>query len=1711
MSRKDEYNIKFDNDFEKIHKKEIEALSDEERQVMNHVIYDCEYNYCKPDSGHYCSKYYVNIKPQMIERLSEFTRENYGRVVDILVPEEFKADFYTAADNFNKYQYSQTYYRRSYRTKNYNHVARKIFPLMYDYYNMRFLDVHIGDMKNFVGNTYSYDKNLALNKFYYRDDIIAARIDAGDREVIELIKDMITSENNTNILSCCVIRAVIKSSDNELHELLCKLLVAARLSEGLRQAVCENADCGTAEAFKAIVTTVKDNNLIRFPSIKRAVGTWTGIAKEQNPDKLAEKLLDDIIYVLQSRDHCLEYINTTDAVHVYSGLWGLSFYNIEDAVSVICELTDISDNNTKSDRNIIQLMTIGYFCQDVDINSLTAKITSKVLESYPEDYKLFSMFINLYEYNYSCSSVRRPFIYKASGPSDAVLCDKEKAKRHYEIILNMYNALPKKEVVYDEILFPWHSSRISRSELIQFLLNIAIILDDNQKIDFAGSHITEVDPVSRSSFLRAVADRMQTTVQRQIVINSIADKESYTRNHAVEILSDKEITEEEYETIEGFAKYKTADLRKGVITLLKKRSAEDLKKSILRMLAAKDENIRLAALDLLLFAISKYEESDFSNEIAAVSAIESPTDREQILINEITDPNTSEEMTPENGYGIYDPKVYVKTVDFEPNIEKVSNWFSVSKSELTQMHLALIKLIDDNANLQFKGYDGEERLLGNFGSLPCNWTDRYNQRLHEVMPFHELWAQFYRETIKTPQRFWALYIDRKRTNPENMSENAQKLYNKNQRLLLGDLYDYDYRAEVLAKVDKRFSTAAFIWLRQDIFSCILDEFRPSVPIDVMQNAILHAARKLSDEELILQRAKNDSPYYWSNSQFNFTESFVLSQLRNNLIGDIGSDFETNFRILHELNVRTRELYDKFKNKDERDNFNPKLPFLCYLRAYLKQIISADVVYKSIFEIFGLESVLNTLGMIVESGLTYYDRYSVRVALADEGMELDKYNNVPKESQLFKASQMFLKTIVDKILDVELKRGDSETLFSKAVMRIQAVHGMDRLVEILKALGNETFDRSGYCYSGHQISKKQSLSHLLSVCYPDEDDNSEKFAELMKSVKLSDSRLFEIAMFAPQWIDIIEDYLKIDGFKSGCYYFMAHTAESISDKRQAIIAKYTPLTNEELNGGCFDVKWFNEVYEILGDKMFNKIYKSAKYISSSNMHTRARKYADAALGKMNIEETESLIEDKRNKDLLMSLAIIPSTDKSDILQRYEFIQNFLKESRQFGAQRRASESSAVGYALKNLAVTAGYSDETRLTLSMETELVRSNGSYFEKNKIGDYDVWIAIDNSGNSVLKFEKGGKPLKSAPAAIKKNEEFISIKTFCDKLKQQYRRTVKMFEAAMEERDLFTFSELLMLCENPVTRAITENLVFVMDEVEFVSGFVTNDGLADHNGNINTVDNSVKLRVAHPFDLYKNNVWPQYQQRIMEHGEKDGRKQPFRQVFRELYVKLDEELDKDISRIFAGYQIQTKRTVGALKSRRWIADYEDGLQKVYYKDNIIAEIYAVADWFSPSDIEAPTLEGVTFTDRKTYQKIKIKDIPDIVYSEIMRDVDLAVSVAHAGGVDPETSHSTIEMRKVIIDFNIRLFGIKNVTMEKNHAFIDGKYGRYTIHLGSGVIHLMGGHQINVTAVSSGKKSKIFLPFIDEDPKTAEIMTKIITFSQDNKIKDPFIMEQIKN
>ncbi|MDE6894556.1 MAG: DUF4132 domain-containing protein, partial [Lachnospiraceae bacterium] len=439
------------------------------------------------------------------------------------------------------------------------------------------------------------------------------------------------------------------------------------------------------------------------------------------------------------------------------------------------------------------------------------------------------------------------------------------------------------------------------------------------------------------------------------------------------------------------------------------------------------------------------------------------------------------------------------------------------------------------------------------------------------------------------------------------------------------------------------------------------------------------------------------------------------------------------------------------------------------------------------------------------------------------------------------------------------------------------------------------------------------------------------------------------------------------------------------------------------------------------------------------------------------------------------------------------------------------------------------DVTRLKLRMESRLTASYEEFFTWQPVEDVEIRIFVDETGKSSLQCRRGEKVLRSVPAKYKKNETAAECQAIVKKLKEQYTRTKQMLEQAMEDGTAFEIRELLALLENPVVRPLTEPLVYVAAEPEEdpaagmpaeaeetsaakrvpdtkIMGFLSAEGLTDWSGKVVSMSSDAKVRIAHPCDFYQEGHWTEYQKFLFA-GQI---RQPFKQVFRELYVKLSEELEKRETCLFAGYQIQPKKTVATLRGRRWVADYENGLQKVYYKEDLIVVLVALADWFSPSDIEAPTLESVVFYDRKDFSQKQICEIPERIYSEVMRDVDLAVSTAYVGGVDPEASHSTMEMRRVIVEENLRLFQVKNVQLKGNHAQINGKLGQYTVHLGSGVIHQVGNAMLHVLPVHSQHRGKIFLPFLDEDPKTAEILTKILMFAEDTKIKDPAVIRQIR-
>jgi hypothetical protein len=458
----------------------------------------------------------------------------------------------------------------------------------------------------------------------------------------------------------------------------------------------------------------------------------------------------------------------------------------------------------------------------------------------------------------------------------------------------------------------------------------------------------------------------------------------------------------------------------------------------------------------------------------------------------------------------------------------------------------------------------------------------------------------------------------------------------------------------------------------------------------------------------------------------------------------------------------------------------------------------------------------------------------------------------------------------------------------------------------------------------------------------------------------------------------------------------------------------------------------------------------------------------------------------------------------LLERYRVLQEFLRTSRRFGSQRQASEGLAVKIGLQNLARAAGYPDPVRLEWAMEAretaDLVR-DASFAS----GETSVVLFIDRWGEPELKVTKKGRALRSIPSALRKDPAIADLKERRRKLKRQASRMRRSLEQAMCRGDHFSGAELGKLFDHPVLAPMLEHLVFVGAGL---LGYPVQAGTAlrSHDGSLNSLDERVVIRIAHPYDLFASQEWSQWQRECYL-GE---RIQPFKQVFRELYLLTEaEKADQTISRRYAGHQVNPRQALALLGGRGWVNYPGEGVRRTFHDEGLSAWLTFLDGFYTPVEVEGLTLEGVQFTRRGHWQPLPLVEIPPRLFSQVMRDLDLVVSVAHQGGVDPEASASTVEMRAALVRETCALLGLNNVRLQEPHALIADQLADYSVHLGSAVVHRQPGGSLCIVPVHAQHRGRLFLPFADDDPKTAEALSKVLLLARDKEIKDPTILEQI--
>lgn len=1173
---------------------------------------------------------------------------------------------------------------------------------------------------------------------------------------------------------------------------------------------------------------------------------------------------------------------------------------------------------------------------------------------------------------------------------------------------------------------------------------------------------------------RRVIDRLITmgswdTATRDTLFKLVGDRSGYVSEAAINAVAHCQATETEVLQMEGLLTRKSSGVRRGIIGLLLNQGDDDALASVRRLLNAPRPEQRLAGLELCRELRLKGRQVETCRALASDhSQRHTLSETEQIHVETILEEDRPQ-PTLDNGLGLFDPAD--RTQPTTPFVE-------CDPQLVTSATVALLRSLDDlihthrSSAIPIKNWQGEETevLLGNVGwqfpqpdlnnPLEVDWAR---------FPLAETWETWWRERPQSEQdhdqleliRALAQFYDRKPWR-RDIDDRASM------ELLLGG-----------GEVNDTVSDLRYQLLVQIILSWLLRAHPTPGSPDFLLDVLAQNAGAMRFEQPDNERYVDD----WSGQGWRSPETLAWLSLNRYHRAACPTEWTDPH---HARFWRLLRWIDQPAPQAQRR------------RPLLEETLMAYRV--------GAASEADILDQLI--GPRQAGRWST--------LRFDELGVLTaRQPSPLLAEYPILNDLVqrcrDQIIKIELARGDLPTSASLPALQLGASGGLATLIALLQAMGRLRFTRG---YQADRLSRAYVYTHLIQVTQPSTEDTPDAFATAIKTVSITQPRLLELVMLAPQWASHIEHTLTWPGLAEGVWWLYAHTHWEAQTKNaeenfhRTQVAERTPLTFEALDQGAVDVAWFQRVYSTLGADRWAALASVAKTVSNGTDHKRALLFADAILGHTDKETLVKRMMERRYQDAVRALGLLPLTDHNhdtELLDRYQTIQEFLRSGQKFGAQRRGNEALAASIALDNMARAAGYVDPIRFEWAMEIQAVNDLAQGPISVTVGEAQVSLAIDPWGKPTLTATKRERTLKAIPPRFKREPEVKALIERRRDLERQASRTRRSLEAMMCRRDEFTGAELRQLMRHPLLEPMLRGLVFIGHQI---IGYPIEGGVAlqTHTGHAAPLGNTERVRIAHPYDLLQTHDWHLWQRECFTHE----RIQPFKQVFRELYViTASERADRTLSRRYAGQQVNPRQAMALLNQRGWMASYYNSPMRVYHEYGLTAHLDLLWGGGTPADVDGWTIETIYFTRSGAWERLPLTEIAPHLFSETMRDLDLLVSVAHRGGVDPEASASTVEMRAALLREICNLLGLNNVTLQPSHAIVEGQLSSYNIHLGSGSVHRQPGGYLCIIPVHSQHRGRIFLPFADDDPRTAEIMSKVLLLARDTEIKDPTILEQI--
>ncbi len=426
-------------------------------------------------------------------------------------------------------------------------------------------------------------------------------------------------------------------------------------------------------------------------------------------------------------------------------------------------------------------------------------------------------------------------------------------------------------------------------------------------------------------------------------------------------------------------------------------------------------------------------------------------------------------------------------------------------------------------------------------------------------------------------------------------------------------------------------------------------------------------------------------------------------------------------------------------------------------------------------------------------------------------------------------------------------------------------------------------------------------------------------------------------------------------------------------------------------------------------------------------------------------------------------------------------------------------------------------------------------------LGEHQARLAIEADGRGKLSFwTHDGKALKSAPAAVKRDypADLKALKgaekALQGTLSDQKARLEGFY---LQNRHLSAGHWRRHLLNHGLLGVLVKRLIWRLGSGDNHRDILWYDGAwRDATGNAVAIpDDDTPMGLWHP--LYASVEAGQRWRQVL--GDFEIR-QPFKQAHREVYLLTDaEERTATHSHRFAAHILRQHQFDALAKGRGWRYRLMGGFDGDYFQPQLTLPAFdLVAEFW----VDVPphsgqseagiflylTSDRVQFYTPDDATPLPLAAIPPLVFSEVMRDVDLFVGVASIGN-DPqwqpqddqpqfedywhdyafgELSAMAKTRREVLGALLPQLKIAPRCRLEGRFLHVEGTLQRYKIHLGSSNILMEPGERyLCIVQGADSKAAGVFLPF-EGDRTLGLILSKAFLLAEDHKIKDPSIVSQ---